>query len=57
MCGVTATVYNLLNYWRFLMRRRSKMTRKRSKKMFTKHARKVHKRNLHAHPMRGGFRV
>jgi hypothetical protein len=39
------------------MRRRSRIGRKRSKKMFSKHARKVHKRNLHSHPMRGGFRI
>lgn len=39
------------------MRKRSKIGHRRNRKMFTKHARKVHKVNLHAHPMRGGFRV
>lgn len=39
------------------MRRRSRISKRRSSKMFTHHARKVHKRNLHSHPMRGGFRV
>lgn len=39
------------------MRKRFKISKKKSRKSFSKHARKVHKRNLHAHPMRGGFRV
>jgi len=39
------------------MKRRSHVGRRHSKKMFSKHARKTHKRNLHSHPMRGGFRV
>jgi len=38
------------------MRKRRKIPLKKSKKMFTKHARKVHKKNM-ANPMRGGIRM
>lgn len=36
--------------------RRHKLTRKHSRKMFTKYAKKVNRRNVHSHPMRGGIR-
>lgn len=38
------------------MRKRHKLGRKHSRKLFTKTAKRVHKRNVHAHPMRGGIR-
>jgi len=38
------------------MKKRHHLSKKRSKKMFTKHARKIHGRNVHAKPMRGGIR-
>nr|QJB19117.1 MAG: hypothetical protein [Microvirus sp.] len=37
--------------------KRSKMRGKSSKRYFSKHASKVHRKNLRANPMRGGFRV
>lgn len=37
--------------------RRKKLTKRRSKRLFTKTAKRVHKRNMHASPMRGGFRL
>lgn len=39
------------------MKYRSKISPKRSKKMFSKNAVKVQKKNLRAVPMRGGFRI
>lgn len=39
------------------MKRRHKLSKKRSKKMFTKHARRVHSRNVVSPPMRGGIRL
>lgn len=39
------------------MRKRFKLRRTSSKKMFTKHARKTHGRNVHSTPMRGGIRL
>lgn len=38
------------------MRKRHKVGRKHSRKLFSKTARKVHTRNVHSHPMRGGIR-
>lgn len=37
--------------------RRSKIGRKRSGKMFTKHASKTHRKNVTARPQRGGIRL
>lgn len=37
-------------------RRRSRMSRRRSRRSFTRGSR-VHRRNMRAAPMRGGFRV
>lgn len=37
--------------------RRKKMSRRSSRRIFSKHAAKTHKRNLQAVPMRGGFRI
>lgn len=37
--------------------KRHKMSKKSSRKHFTKHAVKVNKRNLGSHPMRGGIRM
>lgn len=37
--------------------KRRKLSRKKSKKIFTKGAVKIKKRNLRARPMRGGFRI
>jgi len=39
------------------MKRRMKLSKKHSKKLFTKTARRVHGRNVHAKPMRGGIRL
>lgn len=39
------------------MRRRHKVSYRKSKKLFRHTARKVHTRNVHAHPMRGGIRM
>lgn len=39
------------------MPKRFKMKRKRSKKLFTKTAKKVNKRNFRTRPMRGGIRA
>jgi len=36
--------------------RRKKMSRKKSRRVFTKTARKVHKKNM-SNPMRGGIRL
>ncbi|QXP07882.1 MAG: hypothetical protein [Arizlama microvirus] len=39
------------------MKKRSKMPRKQSRKLFTKTAKKVHPKNMPARPMRGGIRL
>nr|QJB19601.1 MAG: hypothetical protein [Microvirus sp.] len=39
------------------MKKRSKMSRKKSKRLFTKTAQYVHPRNVHSQPMRGGIRL
>lgn len=36
---------------------RRKMSRKRSRRTFTKGARRVHRKNMTAGPMRGGIRL
>lgn len=40
-----------------MFKRRRKMSRRRSRKLFTKTAQWVHPRNAHRAPMRGGFRI
>lgn len=37
--------------------KRHKMGRKASRRHFTKNAMRIHKKNLRATPMRGGFRL
>ena len=37
--------------------RRSSVSRKKSRRLFKKTAVRTHRRNLHSHPMRGGFRI
>ena len=37
--------------------RRKRMSRRRSRKYFTKTARKVHRKNIPTNPMRGGIRL
>lgn len=37
--------------------RRKKLSMKKSKRMFTKHGKKTHKKNLNTRPMRGGIRL
>ena len=39
------------------MKKRFKIGKKKSKRLFTKTARRVHKRNSAGHPMRGGIRL
>jgi len=39
------------------MKKRFKMNKRKSKKLFSRTARKVHKRNSAGHPMRGGIRL
>lgn len=39
------------------MKRRSKMSRKGSRKLFTRTAQKIKKKNLQPTPMRGGIRL
>lgn len=36
---------------------RKKMGRRKSRKLFTRTARKVHKKNITGNPMRGGIRL
>lgn len=38
------------------MHKRHKLGRRHSKKLFSKTAKRMHVRNVHAHPMRGGIR-
>ncbi len=40
-----------------MSKRRRKMTRKGSKRLFTKTAQYVHAKNVHNTPMRGGIRL
>lgn len=37
--------------------RRHRLGKRHSRKLFTKHARKTHVKNLHPKPMRGGIRL
>ncbi len=37
--------------------KRSKMSRSSSKKLFSSTASRIHAKNVHSHPMRGGFRL
>lgn len=37
--------------------KRHKMSRRTSRKHFTRNALRIHKKNLRAQPMRGGFRL
>lgn len=39
------------------MKKRKRLSRKRSKKMFSRSASRTHKRNLSGSPMRGGIRL
>ena len=39
------------------MRKRKRLSPRRSKKMFTKTAKRVHKKNGFGRPMRGGIRL
>lgn len=39
------------------MKKRSRMNRKKSKKLFSKTAQYVHPKNVHRAPMRGGIRL
>jgi hypothetical protein len=39
------------------MKKRSAIPRKASKRNFTKHATKTHKKNINTRPMRGGIRL
>jgi len=39
------------------MRKRSKMPKKQSRKVFSKTAKRVHPKNVPARPMRGGIRL
>jgi hypothetical protein len=41
----------------FVMSKRYKMSKKSSKKLFSRTAQYVHPKNVHATPMRGGFRL
>lgn len=38
------------------MRKRHKLSRRHSRKLFSKTARRMHTRNVHSFPMRGGIR-
>ena len=39
------------------MAMRHRMSKGKDKRKFTKHAVRVHHKNLHANPMRGGYRL
>lgn len=39
------------------MKRRSKMSKRHSKKLFSRTAQYIHPKNIHRQPMRGGFRL
>lgn len=43
--------------WRIGIMKRQKMSRSKSRKLFTRTAQWVHPRNIHNTPMRGGFRI
>ena len=38
-------------------RMRKKLSKRGSRKLFSATARRIHAKNLHRHPMRGGFRI
>lgn len=38
------------------MRKRHKLGRRHSRRVFSKSAGRTHRRNVHVHPMRGGIR-
>lgn len=40
-----------------MSRKRSKMSKKSSKRLFSSTAQYVHPKNVHSTPMRGGFRL
>lgn len=40
-----------------MFKKRFKVSKRRSKRLFTKTARRVHKKNVHLNPMRGGIRL
>lgn len=40
-----------------MARMRKRIPRRKSKRLFTKTARKVHKKNAYGRPMRGGIRL
>lgn len=40
-----------------MSKKRSRISAKRSKRLFTKTAKKVHPKNFLPHPMRGGIRL
>lgn len=39
------------------MKRRHKVSKKKSRKLFSRTAQYVHPKNVHAAPMRGGYRL
>ena len=39
------------------MRKRKKLSKKKSRRLFSKTAAKTHRKNVRAMPMRGGFRL
>lgn len=39
------------------MRRRSRISRGKSKRLFSRTAQYIHPKNIHRAPMRGGFRI
>lgn len=39
------------------MKKRSRISNKKSKRSFTKNAKRVHPKNFAPHPMRGGIRL
>jgi hypothetical protein len=45
-----------LGQWRFVMRR-SRVSKRKSRKLFSRTARSVHPRNIASAPMRGGIRM
>ena len=46
-----------LNFVGGFMRRRHKLSRKGSRKLFSRTAQYIHPLNVHKEPMRGGFRL
>lgn len=39
------------------MKRRSRISKRKSKKLFSRTAQYIHPKNVHKMPMRGGFRI